>query len=467
MTARRGKNPDQYLHRPPNSGGTWYARVRVPRTLEKLVGQFHIRRSLETTSKAAANLRKHAMVGKIKEQLAELRRGPPPTGQPGLSFADAKAIRLELQRLRAAGDDDTASTHELVAAEAAERLEALYGHDKARRWYRAATRTTETLSELMGKWLKDRDYRESTKMGHRKALAEVLAFVNDPDAQPEDITPARALAYIDTDLTERGLAASTIRDRLVSLGGFWSWMATRQVVPREGNPWVGHRVSKKRHAGTRPPKRKGGYTDAELLLLLGGTARARRWPTYAYLPDLIVLGMYTGARIESLCALTAERVVKLKGGYVLRIENDKTEAGTRPVGVTSPAAVAVLARRTKGLEGAAPLFPELKPGGADGKWSSSAVKAYVRYRRECKVPDGTDNHSFRRRVTTVLEAASVTQTAIARFVGHKVGTLAADGYAGQRLDEWARDLSRKVRYSPRVEAAALQVAKRTSSAASA
>jgi integrase len=143
--------------------------------------------------------------------------------------------------------------------------------------------------------------------------------------------------------------------------------------------------------------------------------------------------------------------------FVLRIENDKTEAGTRPVGVTHPAAVAVLARRLEGRKGAALLFPELTPGGADEKLSASASKAFGRYRRACKVADGADFHSFRRNVTTILEGSGATQAEIARFVGHKVGTLAGDTYSGPRAASWALEMSRRVRYEQKAEAEALKL----------
>jgi integrase len=269
---------------------------------------------------------------------------------------------------------------------------------------------------------------------------------------------APTLQYIDNDLTQRNLASSTIRDRLVSLGGFWEWMGSRHLVAKNQNPWKGHRISKKKHQGTRPPKRQGGFTDDELVRLLKGNDRARKWETYSYLPDLAVLGMFTGARLESLAALTKDRVQEHPGGFVLRIENDKTEAGTRPLGVTAAAAVAVVKRRVEAAQEGGMLFSELTQGGADDKWSATASKAFGRYRRACDVPDGTDFHSYRRRVTNVLEDAGLTHAEIARFVGHKVGTLAADSYAGPRAASWALEVSKKVRYTSEVEAWAMTAA---------
>ena len=92
MATKQG-NPDQYLQK---VGGTYYARVRVPRTLEKYTRQTHIRKSLETGDRTEANLRKHSVVGKIKAELEKLRRSPPGKDDRGISFAQAKEWRDEL-----------------------------------------------------------------------------------------------------------------------------------------------------------------------------------------------------------------------------------------------------------------------------------------------------------------------------------------------------------------------------------
>lgn len=457
----RRKPPDSkdaYLHQPNGAGTTFYARVTVPRTLVKAVGQTHIRRSLKTTSKAEANLRKHAVVGQIKNELARLRtKGTEKAEAPGMTFADAREFFEGLEQVRAK-DEEMADDLKVVAVDRAQDIERLYGTAVARRWYRTATTDTKPLVELVGQWLDGRDFRESTKMGHRRALDEVLQFIGNKDAYPNDIAPEHVLRYIDNDLTKRGLAAHTIRDRLVSLGGFWDWMATRGLVPRGSNPWKGHHVSKKQHKGSRPEKRPGGFSDGELVRLLEGNDRARSWPTFSYLRDLAVLGMFTGARLETLAALAVGRVETHPEGYVLRIENDKTEAGTRPVGITHPAPRSVVERRLAGAGPTGMIFAELKQGGADDKWSAAASKAFGRYRRSCGVPDGTDFHSYRRRVAGVLEVAGLSQAEIARFVGHKVGTLAADTYAGPRSSAWALEVAEKIRYGSDVEQAACKAA---------
>ncbi|MHB1199532.1 MAG: DUF6538 domain-containing protein [Polaromonas sp.] len=272
MATKRG-NPDQYLQK---VGGTYYARVRVPRTLEKYLGQSHIRRTLRTGERAEANRRKHAVVGRIKSELARLRLSPSKPDERGISFAEAKQWRESLLAAENDSDENLHSTIQDLVIDKAGQLEQLYGMDKAKRWYKAATATTD------------------------------IRFV-----------------------------------------------AVTHAAPR-----------------------------------------------------------------------------------------------------------AVLKCRLKGLAGSAQLFPELTPGGLDDKLSASAVKAYGRYRRACAVPDGTDFHSYRRNVITVLEAAGVGQVPINRFVGHKVGTLAGDTYSAGGSKVNAIATAKKIRYSAKVEAAALLLATR-------
>ena len=83
--------------------------------------------------------------------------------------------------------------------------------------------------------------------------------------------------------------------------------------------------------------------------------------------------------------------------------------GIRLVGVTHPAPLAVIKRRSAAKTASGNpvgrLFHELSEGGYDDKFSAAVSKAFGRYRRARGVPDGTDNHSFGRTVVTLLEAA--------------------------------------------------------------
>lgn len=457
MSNPRG-NPNQYLKRIRE---TWYVSIKVPRPLQKAVGNTHIRQSLRTKDSDEANRLKHPVVATIKAQLFALESGPRTSNTRhmlGMSFADARAIREELIRLHEQGDESGAESVSNLATEKAEQIEALYGFPKAKKWHKAATRTTDTLSELMEQWLVVSDWRESTKAGHRKALSGVLAFLDDEAAGPADVTRQTAIAYIDTDLTKQALSYSTIRDRLVSMGSFWNWLASRDVVAKADNPWTGHKLSRAAHKGRSEPKR--AFTEDEVLALLKGTDRARTWPTWSYLPDIVIIGLYSACRLEEICSLRSKDVEDIGKGkaVILNIPASKTQAGIRPVALTASAVLEVIRRRLK-QHPKGHLFPELKPGGIDSKYSFSAVKSFGRYRRACGVPDGTDFHSFRRTAITALEHQGVRQVLISRFVGHKVGTLAADTYSRGGSKEQAIDTAKKIVHGTAVDKAARAQAK--------
>jgi integrase len=113
----------------------------------------------------------------------------------------------------------------------------------------------------------------------------------------------------------------------------------------------------------------------------------------------------------------------------------------------------VIARRAKAANDG-PLFPELKPGGTDGKLSHEASKAFGRRRRASGIPDGPDFHSLRRQVATILERAGVVGVPLDRFLGHKTGNLATDVYSEGSDAKQALATAQKVVYSRKVEAAA-------------
>ena len=146
ILSQRQSSPDQYLKK---IGHTWYVSVRVPRTLEKIAGNTHIRRSLQTRDRAEANRRKHALVGQIKAELERMRKVPSSSDAIPITFASARAFRADLIELEESGREDAKEAIEHLAIDTAEEIERLHGPEKAKRWYKAATRTADQLSELM------------------------------------------------------------------------------------------------------------------------------------------------------------------------------------------------------------------------------------------------------------------------------------------------------------------------------
>ena len=69
--------------------------------------------------------------------------------------------------------------------------------------------------------------------------------------------------------------------------------------------------------------------------------------------------------------------------------------------------------------GSARVFPNLHPGGADGRLGHGFTKWFTRYRRDVKLyEEGRDCHSFRHSATTFLHQGGVPDSVVDRLTGH-------------------------------------------------
>lgn len=415
-------------------GFSWYVRVRVPPRLRAICGS-HIRRALHTRDLDHANVLKWHHVKEIKAELVRLRAADPKADE-------AARIRASLLEQRAAGDADAVETTIDCAVERAQQIEEAKGLPEAKAWFSLATAETPTLSELIEKWLADEPYKEQTKNQHRAALADVRKHMGG-DRLPSDVTDDVAISFVEDSLKKSGASYNTQRRKLNSLVAFWRWLAIRKYVRRGFNPWSGFKLSKYRTKKATPDKRP--YSEAELLKLF---AQA---PKYEGLGEVMVLGLYTGARLDELCSLHMRDIDLRNGIYFVTLRTGKGTTRERTIAVSHRYPVAVLSRRWRKDEEGAQLFPEFKPGGYDGKLSWAVSKAFGRFRDAAGLPRGVDFHSFRRTLVTLLENAGADQVMIARYVGHALPTLAFTVYSGGSTEQTSREVARRIRYSTKVE----------------
>jgi len=403
-------------------GDRWYVRVKVPRVLQGRLNNTHVRRALGTSDLAEANRRKWPVVARIQGELERIRRH-----HEGLLTASGHLTQDPPDR---------------PAAPLPDRLT------------RRLLGKTETLDTLVDHWLTDAEYLVQTKQQHRQAYRELRAFLGG-DLPPSAVSAQVALEFVEEHLKRSGLAYNTKRRKLDSLMALWEWLAMRQIVPRNANPWRGFKLGTKKTAST-PSRRKRPYTDDELLRLF-----AKR-PAYAGLDDVMVLGLLTGMRLDEICALhTADVQPDPDGGFWLHVRKAKTRAGIRTVMLTHVLGVEIVTRRWR--PEASPdsqLFPEFRGGGYDGKLSWAVSKAFGRHRTHCGLTGETDFHSFRRSFITLLENNGVDQVRIARYVGHELPTLAFAVYSGGATEQTMRETAATVQYGARVEATVAQFARR-------
>jgi integrase len=154
------------------------------------------------------------------------------------------------------------------------------------------------------------------------------------------------------------------------------------------------------------------------------------------LADLILLGTYTGARIEELCQLRTEHIIVVEGVQSFNIDDSKTAAGIRVVPV-HPALTTLVQRLITDTKDGYLVPSESK--NKYGNRSDLLSKAFGRLKTSQGFGPLQVFHSIRKTAITRLVRASVTGTLIAELVGHETGTVTYDVYsqgasAAQKLE---------------------------------
>ncbi|MBK6728376.1 MAG: tyrosine-type recombinase/integrase [Xanthomonadales bacterium] len=352
------------------------------------------------------------------------------------------------------GDDYTFAA--MIADDLEERIAAGKMTDaQAQGFYRVATCGGELLAEVAEEWLAAFKRMPGTVEDYRRAVQLLIKFMGGDGVLVQDVTHDRAADYV-ASVKRLGLSKVSKEKRVHPLGGLWGWLAECRRFPREiSNPW--HGFSFEGLATNREPEEpKRGYRDDELLRVLS------RKPTYRALDEVIVLAMWTGARIDELCSLRRRDVsdrgdaMLLQVARVVRGKGGKSKAATRTVVVVHGLPCSVLrARVAQQADGAGLLFPEFVPGGPGaGKQSWHVSKAFGRHRDGVGLTRATDFHSFRRTVATKLDNEDLADDVIARMLGHETGVMVRDLYSDGPKVERLMGYAKRIAYPDDIVAAA-------------
>lgn len=222
------------------------------------------------------------------------------------------------------------------------------------------------------------------------------------------------------------LSSKTKQQYLLAGSQFWQWAMThepqwRQTFKGHVNPFEKHKLPTLKGKAKLDVKRKG-FTIEEIGTLYT-TAKQQGLDTLA---DLILLGGYSGGRIEELCQLRKEHLITVDGVTMFDIVDSKTVAGIRQVPV-HPNLTALVNRLSEASKDGF-----LVPTDSNNKYgirSDALSKAFGRL----KTTMGHDRyhvfHSIRKTVTTLLVRADVPDRLIKELVGHETGTVTFDDYS--------------------------------------
>jgi len=299
------------------------------------------------------------------------------------------------------------------------------GVEEAERFFKLATGQLVPTLDHVDEWLgtlsneaKTKDMKRSTVLKFSETFP-YLQDVNRKDVQ----------RWFNKRVSDEGLTTKTLKRVLSELRSYWTFLRSLELVPDEGSPF-----DKLSLAGKKSEDRKP-FEPSDVVRLLR-SAEAKGDKTLA---DAISLGMWTGARIESLCKLRLEDV---KSSFI-RIEDDKTDAGTRDVPIHSK--LNSIMRR---------LIADSRDGfvlsglsaNKYGDRSDALGKRFGRLKTELGFGEAYVFHSFRKTVTTILENAGVAENVAADIVGHEKPRITYGLYSGGTSLEVKREAIEKLSY---------------------
>lgn len=229
----------------------------------------------------------------------------------------------------------------------------------------------------------------------------------------------------------KGLSFATMNRHMRALQALWAWARKRGHCQGE-NPFEGFSVKLKPHVNTFPYI---AWEMDELRLLFDPP------PKRADLREVMIVGMFTGMRLDEIASLTWGMLRSEGEGddaiAYFDVVDAKTFAGRRQVPVHPE--LNWLLSRDRG-EPNARIWPTFnlegvgKKAGADASREFSHFKTGKGFKRRDKT-----FHSFRKNVTRIIERAGVMESEWAQVFGHErgftYGTYNPDGITMARKAE--------------------------------
>lgn len=448
-------------------GGKWYVRLSVPADVRPILNRREYTASLKTGSKQEAQRLKLPFLQTWRDEIAQARGLTPDLSekQRETAYTASKAIQGYLKdsvSLSALGKTKEANetSFDLVKAldsfgldyEAVLPLAQKY-HGKAMEitdWVQFQKELTEILQgevvtainpvnqNEVGQILKDPSHYSAkspitvTRLDafeeyqrKRGVVAKTvdmqLSRLKKLKTWLEDNKKELKHESIEMYLDTLDCANKTKKQHLFAGNSFWKWAIKKdntfkQQHQEQSNPFENQHLEEVR--GIRKKERKA-FTIADIQKL----HEAAKGKT---LGDLIMLGAYTGARIEELCQLKVSDVVKEDGVDCLYIRDGKTHNAERIVPIHKDLKP-LLNSLLKNAE-CEFIIPTSGKNKYD-KRSDSLSKQFGRLKKSLGYGEEHVFHSLRKSFITLLQNNDIPGLTIASIVGHETGTITFDVYS--------------------------------------
>ena len=410
----------------------WYAILEIPRDVRPQIGKSRFVQSLETDSRKLAERRVLEVVAKWKREIANAKGEdvvdivwqPTNSGVRRSKVPPSPVSAFDLRRqLQAAKTEEKRQTILDQIERVAWDIGAIHvdnvgdkpsSSTEARLFAASATGARVGFVEHLEEWLSTSRATAKTQDMQR---SDVKRFARKFQTVQE-VTRPEVRRWVTKLMNGEGLAPKTVQRILSALRGYWRYLQSIGVAGEDHEPFQKLDVARQ-NKRTEPRSKRQPFEPDEVVRLLN--AAIERGDDQ--LADLIRLGMWTGCRIEELCAL---KTTDVSDDY-FSVGDAKTKAGWRGVPIHSELAQ-TMARLIEDSEDGHVLSGLTK--NKYGDRSNGIGKRFGRLKADLGFGPNCVFHSIRKTVVTMFENAGVAENVVADIVGHEKATMTYGLYSG-------------------------------------
>lgn len=401
---------------------TWWAIHDVPRSARKATGKARFAVSLGTDNEMEARTLGAVWEARWRGEIDRVTRNSSGMERLAAAWREAFTTAPEHERdgvramIRGVAHDTyimpaAVALGTTTTADLGDALDAVpaAATAKAARFEAIATGAAVALLNHVDAYLATATMAEKSKSMARRSIvrfAETCPYT-------ADVTPQAVQGWIDGQAA--GASRATVQRTVTEVRGLWRYMVQRSLAPATPDPFAGRHV----HGQESTERKPFAPADVVRLHLLASEAGDTE------LADIIAVGMWTGARIEEIAALTVADVDLGVGAIVVRA--GKTDAAARTIPV-HPALAPTLARLIGGRKDGH-VFADMGTS-KYGDRSGAVSKRFGRLKKSAGFGEEYVYHSIRKTVATMLENAGVSENVAADILGHEKPRITYGLYSG-------------------------------------
>jgi integrase len=405
---------------------TYFAVLYVPKDVQHIIKKL---KYYETTGTGDMRIALAIASIKVINWKAEIANARTSTDDPIIKSA------IELNRMLRTSPKHLVQD---VIAEETYRLASENSEVVAKVFNELATGQSKPLIDFIDGWIKNETKRGLAKKTISQMQTDVGILI--------EYLPTSTLLVIEHTslwikmIAEKGkLSAASVTRIIGSCRNFYKHLKFIDVIPEKSpEPFIvpkEYKLSKKRNSkGQNKTESWLPFTNEDVEKIYSETIQKQDWE----LGQLILLGAFTGARIEEICSLQ-QRNIDIKKKFI-QIEDAKTEAGIRTIPIHD-SLIPIIIEMMKTDN--AFLLPNLTKSKFDDR-SNAIGKRFGRLKIKMGFSKRYVFHSIRKTFTTQLENAGVSENVTADIVGHEKPRMTYGLYSGGTTLEVKREAINKV-----------------------